>query len=129
MDAFHALWRRGSEADANSTHWDLNFNSTISDRDRSQCENEMALYTSTKSLLAEHMENPELLMYGAYLALSDTRVGCIAAKIHLYEPYGHKLLIAMRARKFLITGRNCFPQTGHSDVIYHQGKVRCFLSC
>lgn len=31
------------------------------------------------------------------------------------EPYGQKLLIPKAGEHFLITGKDCLPQTGHND--------------
>lgn len=65
--------------DATRTNWDPVFKSAIPDRDKRERKEGVWRFTSTKTLLVEHMEKPDNIKYVCYRALLDTWVGRISS--------------------------------------------------
>lgn len=113
----------------NCTHWDPIFNSVIPDRDRKKWEGRVAGYRLAKSLLTDHMNKPENMKYGCYVALLDTCVEWIATAMRLEKPYTQKLLMNKPGGRFLITTKDYQAQTGHSDFEHRREKSGMFRDC
>lgn len=64
-----------------------------------------------KTLLAEHVEKPEIMKYCTYRALFDTPVGKIADAMDLEEPYSQTLFISETVERFLNNGKDGLLQT------------------
>lgn len=57
-----------------------------------------------------------------YLALFDTWVGYIAARMRLEELYGQKRLISKNGGRFLFSGKKYPPKARHHDFEYRPEK-------
>lgn len=66
----------------------------------------------------DHLKKPEILKYGCSRAQLDRRAGWILAALGLGVPYDQQLLIHNTDRQFLITEKDCSPQTGQNDFGY-----------
>lgn len=72
---------------SNRTHRVPIFNYEILNRDRKEFEEEIARYTSTKTILMSDMGKPKNNKYDCYRVPLDTWVGWIGAVMRLKEPY------------------------------------------
>lgn len=78
-------------------HRDPVFTSAIPEQSKEECEEGVAGYTSTRTLLMDYTKKPKYLKYGCYRAILDTWVRRIAAATHLERPFDHKPLILKTA--------------------------------
>lgn len=105
------------------TQLDLIFNAVLAGHERMDHQNGIARDTPIKTFQEEQMTKPGSLKYDRYQVQSNKLTGWAAVAILLERRYGQNLLISENVGRFMMTGKESLPQTGHRYFKYQRGQT------